>query len=401
MKVARIALVIVALGLATATPARADFTVGSLLQTVPSEQFSCVSGCTVAPTIVPGNTVTAPFAGLITRWRIRNGDATSSTRLQVIHRGIGTAVEVRHSAEVTAPANATTGYETRIPIAAGDAIAVACVGTCAFVADDTGTAEIWNEVLSTTPLAPATFPFEVLINADIEADSDLDEFGDESQDNCVGVANPSQADRDHDGVGDACDVCPDVSGPAPRGCPVVASPPPKPNQPPTARFRTPRSGTVVGPSVRIELDAADDRGVPLVTVFDDDGTICVLRAAPYACTWNPTGADVGRATLLASAVDSAGLSSLAIVRVRVGRFAAVLSKPKAKRSRGRLRVTGRLVLPAAVTRAQGCSGDVTVRVRKAKKTVPLSRRCRYAAALKVRTGRARVSFAGNSVIAPT
>ena len=65
---------------------------------------------------------------------------------------------------------------------------------------------------------------------------------------------------------------------------------------------------------------ADDSGDPVVTVFDDDGTICVLRAAPYACTWKPTGADVGRATLLASAVDAGGLSTLAIVRVRVNRF---------------------------------------------------------------------------------
>ena len=111
------------------------------------------------------------------------------------------------------------------------------------------------------------------------------------------------------------------------------------------RFKTPLAGTAVGPSQRIELEVFDDAGAPTVTVFDDDGTICTLRAAPYSCTWRPTGADVGRATLLASAVDSNNRSTLGIVRVKVARFEADLTR----RVRGR-RVTGRLVLPAAVER---------------------------------------------------
>jgi hypothetical protein len=53
-----------------------------------------------------------------------------------------------------------------------------------------------------------------------------------------------------------------------------------------------------------ELEVSDDAGNPTVSVFDDDGTICTVSAPPYTCTWPPTGAGLGRATLLASAADS-------------------------------------------------------------------------------------------------
>jgi hypothetical protein len=234
-----------------------------------------------------------------------------------------------------------------------------------------GTSERWAPPLGATPLAPtSTGNFELLVSGDIETDGDGDGFGDETQDDC-----------------------PTVAGVEPLGC---QAPPPAPrvNQPPVVRFRTPASGTAVKASQTVELEVADDAGAPSVTVFDDDGQICALSAAPYTCTWSPTGADVGRATLLASAVDSDGRSTLGIVRVRVARFRADLTR----RVRGR-RVTGRLVLPAAVQKSLGCRGEVTVRRGRATRTVALKRNCTYSARVG-RRGKVRARFGGNPVVEP-
>jgi hypothetical protein len=406
MRAARIALVLLTTALVPAASAHAGVTIGSTLPD-PNFGFECPeAGCTMAADTVPGGTVIAPESGVITRWRVRTQATTlppTPQRLQVIHAG----AESGHSATVLPPAGQISVYPTRVAIAQFDRIGLACCDSAAGnlygSSVSGGTTDVWIPILGTTSRIPDSpgQAFEVGVNADIEPDIDGDVFGDETQDNCVGVANPDQADRDHDGRGDACDACPDSAGTKPDGCPVPpASPPPPPNRAPTVRFRTPLAGTAIGPSFRVVLDVADDRGSPTVSVFDDDGTICVLRRAPYACTWTPTGADVGRATLLASAVDSAGLSTLGIVRVRVSRFEASLTQRQRHRT-GVTRVSGRLVLPDGVTRAQGCSGTVRIRLRKAKRTATVTRRCTYSARLPFRPGRARVRFGGNQVIAPT
>src|SRR3954447_14786520 len=380
----RVVLGLVAAMLIAAAPADAAVTIGGTLTTAPDRQLTCTVECTVVQ-----DGAISPIQGVIVRWRVRTGAGPATPmRLQVLNGVLATT-----GGPVLPLASDTTTFSARMPIEPGNAIALLC---CAddptVVRAGSGTIRVFDPPSMVTP---TSVEGELLLNADVEPDTDHDVFGDESQDNCVGIANPDQADRDHAGRGDACDTCPD--SPGPNGGPAVPSPP---NQPPTARFRTPTTGTAVGPTVRIELDAADDSGSPAGSVFDHDVTICVLQAAPYACSWTPTGADVGRATLLASAVDAGGLSSLAIVRVRVRRFAATLTK-KATHGKRRTTVTGKLVLPSVVTRAQGCHGNVTVRIKKARKTVPLTSRCAYTTVLRVRTGKPRVTFAGNSVVAPT
>jgi Bacterial Ig-like domain/Thrombospondin type 3 repeat len=71
------------------------------------------------------------------------------------------------------------------------------------------------------PAGNTSFSFGTAANPDSDGDGVPD-----SSDNCPAVANPSQADADHDGIGDACDSDSDGDGVANTtdNCPAVANP---------------------------------------------------------------------------------------------------------------------------------------------------------------------------------
>ena len=50
----------------------------------------------------------------------------------------------------------------------------------------------------------------------------------------------------------------------------------------------------------------NDRGLAKVQFLDDDRVLCEDAVAPYECPFQPRGGDVGRNTLVAIAVDTAG-----------------------------------------------------------------------------------------------
>jgi hypothetical protein len=82
-------LVVVAyalVALAIAPAAHADVTIGSSLPP-PSGGFEgCAFGCTRSLTVIAGQATTAPFHGVVTRWRIRAGGNVAPVRFVILRR---------------------------------------------------------------------------------------------------------------------------------------------------------------------------------------------------------------------------------------------------------------------------------------------------------------------------
>lgn len=197
---------------------------------------------------------------------------------------------------------------------------------------------------------------------------------------------------------------------------VAAAPVGPDDRPPTVSFAAPASNAQLGPSTTVSLTAADDRGVAGVSLFNGTTLVCTDTTAPYSCTFTPSGADVGVATLFAVATDTTGQTGSASRSVRINRFAprslsARVSPSRDARSPYRFTTRGSVSLPARVTRAQGCSeGTVNVQIKAGSRTissrrVSLSRTCSYRSAVTFRlsrrlSGRLKVTarFRGNRVL---
>lgn len=188
--------------LAPAPAARAAVTLGSDLATAPDFGGGPVG--TVVTADLPGRPTTAPFDGVITRWRIRASGATWGTvRLRVVRQvtppPTPTYQVVRSSA--SPPDTSFHGiheFTSSLPIAAGEMIGLEATNQFQGVFSVPGAAAAF---LSPSPadgvtVAPfATYEREVLFNADVEPDCDGDGLGDETQDSDLSGCAPAVPQR--------------------------------------------------------------------------------------------------------------------------------------------------------------------------------------------------------------
>jgi Ca2+-binding RTX toxin-like protein len=188
------------------------------------------------------------------------------------------------------------------------------------------------------------------------------------------------------------------------------------DRPPAVTWSAPASGASLtsDAATTLAVSATDDRGIAKVQFFDDDRLVCEDAAAPYTCAYAPRGADVGRDTLVARAVDTADQSTSAVQAVTVDRFSArslslKLSPSRDRKAPYRFNASGKLTLPTPVSRTQGCGdGQITITVKAGKKTVAtrrtsISRVCEYKLRITfphrpASTLRFTARFSGNDVM---
>jgi hypothetical protein len=156
--------------------------------------------------------------------------------------------------------------------------------------------------------------------------------------------------------------------------------------------------------------AQDDKGVASVAFVVNDRTLCRDTEAPFTCSYAPTGNDVGRATIVAIATDTAGQTGTDVK----GFFHARFSSPRLSLTVRGLTASGRLSLRRGLTRVVACNGQVRLTQRftdpETGRRVLTTQRatlrsdCTYRRTIKIPGDRTRVSltarFLGNKVVAP-
>jgi CSLREA domain-containing protein len=206
---------------------------------------------------------------------------------------------------------------------------------------------------------------------------------------------------------------------APAATPPAQSPGNSPNDaPPKVSFDAPAPHATLAASTPTVLraSASDDKGVAKVQFVDDERVICEDTAAPYTCSFQPTGVDVGKKTFVAIAVDTAKQTATALRTVKVARFSllglTIRTTPKNDPSSPfTFTTTGRLLLPPGVTRETGCHGRVAVQIKAGKKTistrrVKVTQACTYTSKvsftlplrLRPRRLNVRAIFSGNETL---
>ncbi len=90
---------------------------------------------------------------------------------------------------------------------------------------------------------------------------------------------------------------------------VTVSNTPPDTTPPTVAISSPAAGATVSGTVTVSANASDNVGVVKVDFYVDNVLVGTDASAPYAYSWNTTGASNGSHTLKAVATDAAGNSA--------------------------------------------------------------------------------------------
>ena len=270
--------------IAAAPQANAATTVGANLFGSPAAT-ACFSACTVAIATLPeanralgGLTVQDP-GGVIVRWRVRTGTDSDALAKPVALRVLtGNTGGASGPVEVLPVAAGTYTFNARIPVAAGQRPAIDLLdpgmsGVSILAAATGASSHFWNPPLQAgverTPSNQGTlYPN---INVDVEPDADGDVFGDESQDQCPGIAGPE------------------------NGCPPQPEPQPEP-----------QAGDVIAPSVQI-TKGPKDKTMKKQATFEFTGTDaravagfqCSLDDDPLETCASPHTVKVKKGKLLA------------------------------------------------------------------------------------------------------
>ena len=193
-------------------------------------------------------------------------------------------------------------------------------------------------------------------------------------------------------------------------CPAPQPPPqPAPAKPAIAFNGVP---STLSRTTKIRFNATAEAGVKTVELFLGARRICTLTAAPFgSCDVTATGADVGRQALRAVVTDALGSTAQATANVTVAKFATKVTTSvkttnvtgnKAKRT-----ISGKIAVPANVTKAQACTGKVTVQIKRSGRSVlnqqvSLSKSCTFSRSVTAARGKQSFSvsakFGGNTVL---
>ncbi len=151
------------------------------------------------------------------------------------------------------------------------------------------------------------------------------------------------------------------------------------------------------------VTATDDKAVAKVVFMDDDRVVCTDTVAPYTCAYQARGADLGRNTLTATASDAAGQTASSVRVVTVTRFSAKSVSLKVSHKGSRYTATGKVTLPAGVSKAQGCKGTtVKVTAKGVKRSAKVRSSCSYR--VSITSGRSglkfKAAYSGNDIVAP-